>query len=309
MLIIPSSGPEQFGKTFVEQPSGLITLHEPFLGEQMQPGVIPDILRRWPLLKEGYDFLESDGERIDLSLFLTRHGSVGDLAASGIDLRSEALRIQAARGILFLEGQHTAESSGALNRLYNEVAHGETTPEEARLSFTNTTSPGFQLDLMEQIHDTQVRVECPDVQTRQNPATMNIVGPVHETLYQWRLAYESKKAAPITSEMSRDSLALETGYHLFREAVIVGLMGVSMSRFRYSGMPNAPAVGGLVIGAAHKGMAATIDALTGRLTRKVGEVHIIDPHTHAILDSLGKASISAVTMETLHLLRKLDLTE
>jgi hypothetical protein len=107
LIVPPSHGGEQFVmSTFAEQPDGLITLQDPMTGERLMPGVVPDVLRNWPVLKEGYDFLEQYGERIDFTLLLSLHSRGSDITDAGIDLRAEAQRLHALGGIFFPEGLH-----------------------------------------------------------------------------------------------------------------------------------------------------------------------------------------------------------
>lgn len=288
MLIVPPSGGEDFDRTFVQHPGGLITFQEPLTNQPLDPTAVPDVLRTWPILQGGYDFLEEAGGQIDFSLLLSRHGDSGDLAHCEVDLRSEAQRLRAARGLLLLEGIHLVAQAGTQTRTYNDVAQGAISAETA----ANTLGAGgYRRDVLAAIHDTKARVEFPDMQIEHTLEGADLLSPIHRLLADWDGADEAAAKLPGTPENILRSFALNTGYQLFREFFIIGVAGAMMSRLRNLG-PDATYAGSLLIGRVHRTIAAKVDALTGNTTRIVGNLESLSEIDRITMHCIGNAAIS-----------------
>jgi hypothetical protein len=293
MIIVPPSGGEDFRNTLV--PDGaIIAIHEPLGGQRLDPLVVPDVLRTWPILEGGYDFLqEASAEgRLDLSLVLTSHSDYGDLRRSGIDLRAEAARMQTMGGLLLPEVVHHSVRSGLDTRACNDVAQGRLTAEEA-LERVGEPQATFMHEVFEAIHGSEAQIALPDYRLGHDVKDADVLAPLHILTEQWHNASEAIESRP------GESLGLLTGFQLFREFFVVGLTGVVMSRLRHARVPG-PYAGTLVMGSAHPGVAKKIDALTGIQTRIVGH-ESDDPTNKILLRCMGRAALTGEDILDLYL--------
>jgi hypothetical protein len=294
MLIVPpsSSGEQFLATTYTEHPDGTIAFREPMSGEPISADAVPEVLRNWPVLSGGFDFLEQYGERIDFTVLLSPHTTGQDIVDAGIDLRSEAERISADQGILFLEGLHYAFQAGQLSQIYNDVARGESHPSEHRAAFTDGDET-FQADVLELLYQTGVRVEQPDIRLREAAGDMDLLGPVHATLDRWNAATTTLRETEVSPQSSKDLLIAETGFHNYREWMIVGIIGACLSRFA-DRPESVPIVGALLIGSGHTNIASKLEGLLGRPVRVEGESSIptFDRYAHHIMRGIGRAALA-----------------
>jgi hypothetical protein len=153
----------------------------------------------------------------------------------------------------------------------------------------------FQADLLELIHGTKVRVENPDIRRREATKDMDLLGPIHAMLDQWYNAGEAIEVEPTTPESSRRLLAVDSGFHNYREWLIIGIIGAKLSRFKDRAPFDAPIAGALLIGSGHANMESKMSTLIGRPIRVEGRSAIPSHDRYAahIMRGVGNAALTA----------------
>lgn len=230
---------------FHKDPDGTIRFLDPKSGNVLQPGTIPESLLADEELRQGFDFLASQGNRIHLRLLLSGHAGTNALADSGVDLRAVSTELAANNGVFIIEGA-------------SKVRNLTATQIEESKQFTDSVV-------------SQVRgIKIPHVI---NPDSRgNSSRPADQALVSWWRAIERVNNPEVMDarmssgpngelQVLDEWLSLYVGFQVYRNWYLVGKTGARLAELEAQGKLNQDIDMAALFGSQHPGYGHHFEAV------------------------------------------------